>query len=133
MAVQFIKPVESEYQSQFVPLPLDFIYSNIEAKQKGLEETRTALNNPDIPVKAPFWAEQQGAVEPIVNKYKAQINELSAQLEKDKGNFTGIASNLGKISTNFKEDPDVKKLARQKDLADKMDLTKIAGGTASSA
>lgn len=130
MAVQFIKPVESEYQSQFVPLPLDFMYSNIEAKQKGLEETRTALNNPDIPVKAPFWAEQQGAVEPIVNKYKAQINDLSAQLEKDKGNFTGIASNLGKISTAFKEDPDVKKLARQKDLADKMDLTKIAGGTA---
>jgi len=130
MAVQFIKPVESEYQSQFVPLPLDFMYSNIEAKQKGLEETRTALNNPDIPVKAPFWAEQQGAVEPIVNKYKAQINELSAQLEKDKGNFTGIASNLGKISTAFKEDPDVKKLARQKDLADKLDLTKIAGGTA---
>jgi hypothetical protein len=130
MAVQFIKPVESEYQSQFVPLPLDFIYTNIEAKQKGLEETRTALNNPDIPVKAPFWAEQQGAVEPIVTKYKSQINDLSAQLEKDKGNFTGIASNLGKISTNFKEDPDVKKLARQKDLADKMDLTKIAGGTA---
>ena len=130
MAVQFIKPVESEYQSQFVPLPLDFMYQNIEAKQKGLDETRTALNNPDIPVKAPFWAEQQGAVEPIVNKYKSQINDLSALLEKDKGNYTGIASNLGKISTAFKEDPDVKKLARQKELADKMDLTKIAGGTA---
>jgi hypothetical protein len=130
MAVRFIQPVDTPYESQFIDMPLEFMQQNLETKQKGLDETRAALNNPDIPIKAPFWAEQQGAVEPILNKYKTQINELASQLEKDKGNFTGIASSLGKVNTAFKEDPDVRKLARQKDLADKMDLSKIAGGTA---
>ena len=37
MAVRFITPVETPYESQFVPMPLDFMYKALQEKQKGLD------------------------------------------------------------------------------------------------
>ena len=131
MAIQFVKPIETEYDSQFMPLPLDTIYKNIETQQQGLDTARADLNKTQINLKGPFWASQQGAETPIKEKYQSEVDELKERLERDKGNYSVIASKLAEVNQKFQNDPEVQKLVRQEELEKKnIDLGKIAGGTA---
>jgi hypothetical protein len=131
MAIQFVKPIETEYDSQFMPLPLDTIYKNIETQQQGLDTARADLNKTQINLKGPFWAAQQGAETPIKDKYQKQVDELKERLEKDKGNYSVIASKLAEVNQKFQNDPEVQQLIRHEQLEKKnIDLAKIAGGTA---
>jgi hypothetical protein len=131
MAIQFVKPIETEYDSQFMPLPLDTIYKNIETQQQGLDTARADLNKTQINLKGPFWASQQGAETPIKEKYQSEVDELKERLERDKGNYSVIASKLAEVNQKFQNDPEVQKLVRQELLEKKnIDLGKIAGGTA---
>jgi len=131
MAIQFVKPIETEYDSQFMPLPLDTIYKNIETQQQGLDAARADLNKTQINLKGPFWASQQNAETPIKEKYQSEVDELKERLERDKGNYSVIASKLAEVNQRFQNDPDVQKLVRQEQLEKKnIDLGKIAGGTA---
>jgi hypothetical protein len=131
MAIQFVKPIETEYDSQFMPLPLDTIYKNIETQQQGLDTARADLNKTQINLKGPFWAAQQGAETPIKDKYQKQVDELKERLEKDKGNYSVIASKLAEVNQKFQNDPEVQQLIRHEQLEKKnIDLAKIQGGTA---
>jgi len=131
MAIQFVKPIETEYDSQFMPLPLDTIYKNIETQQQGLDTARADLNKTQINLKGPFWASQQGAETPIKEKYQSEVDELKERLERDKGNYSVIASKLAEVNQKFQNDPEVQKLVKQEELEKKnIDLGKIAGGTA---
>lgn len=131
MAIQFVKPIETEYDSQFMPLPLDTIYKNIETQQQGLDTARADLNKTQINLKGPFWASQQNAETPIKEKYQSEVDELKERLERDKGNYSVIASKLAEVNQKFQNDPEVQKLVRQEQLEKKnIDLGKIQGGTA---
>ena len=98
MAVRFITPVETPYESQFVPMPLDFMYKALQEKQKGLDTTREQLGSADLKIEGAPWDIEDGTVQKYKQKFNTDITGLSTKLEQDKGNYSALAQRLKSIN-----------------------------------
>lgn len=118
MAVRFINPVESEYKSQFVPLPLDFIYGNIQAKQKDLDTARQKVAATEVNVKGTPWWEQgkTNYVKLKQEEYNNKIAAIANKLEMNKEAPQTALSDISKLNREFQEDEIVQTMLRQNKL-----------------
>ena len=118
MAVRFINPVESEYKSQFVPLPLDFIYGNIQAKQKDLDTARQKVAATEVNVKGTPWWEQgkTNYVKLKQEEYNDKIAAIANRLEMNKEAPQTALSDISKLNREFQEDEIVQTMLRQNKL-----------------
>lgn len=112
MAVRFINPIETPYESQFVPMPLDFMYKNLQEKQAGLDAARDLTNKATFKVEASPWHEQQGLAQKKRDYFSQKTQELAAQLERDKSNYGQVVSQLADLNREYLNDPEMVELLR---------------------
>lgn len=112
MAVRFINPIETPYESQFVPMPLDFMYKNLQEKQAGLDAARDLANKATFKVEASPWHEQQGLAQKKRDYFSQKTQELAAQLERDKSNYGQVVSQLADLNREYLNDPEMVELLR---------------------
>lgn len=110
MAVRFITPVETPYESQFVPMPLDFMYKALQEKQKGLDTTREQLGSADLKIEGAPWDIEDGTVQKYKQKFNSDITGLSTKLEQDKGNYSALAQRLKSINREYNTDPEFQRI-----------------------
>jgi hypothetical protein len=132
MAVRFITPVETPYESQFVPMPLDFMYKALQEKQKGLDTTREQLGSADLKIEGAPWDIEDGTVQKYKQKFNTDITGLSTKLEQDKGNYSALAQRLKSINREYNTDPEFQRIVRHKEYFDKNVLPSLSKGNAAS-
>lgn len=132
MAVRFITPVETPYESQFVPMPLDFMYKALQEKQKGLDTTREQLGSADLKIEGAPWDIEDGTVQKYKQKFNSDITGLSTKLEQDKGNYSALAQRLKSINREYNTDPEFQRIVRHKEYFDKNVLPSLGKGNAAS-
>lgn len=132
MAVRFITPVETPYESQFVPMPLDFMYKALQEKQKGLDTTREQLGSADLKIEGAPWDIEDGTVQKYKQKFNSDITGLSTKLEQDKGNYSALAQRLKSINREYNTDPEFQRIVRHKEYFDKNVLPSLSKGNAAS-
>lgn len=108
MAVRFITPVETPYESQFVPMPLDFMYKALQEKQKGLDTTREQLGSADLKIEGAPWDTDKA--QKYREKFNSDITGLSTKLEQDKGNYSALAQRLKSINREYNTDPEFQRI-----------------------
>lgn len=108
MAVRFITPVETPYESQFVPMPLDFMYKALQEKQKGLDTTREQLGSADLKIEGAPWDTDKA--QKYREKFSSDITGLSTKLEQDKGNYSALAQRLKSINREYNTDPEFQRI-----------------------
>lgn len=108
MAVRFITPVETPYESQFVPMPLDFMYKALQDKQKGLDTTREQLGSADLKIESAPW--DTSKAQKYREKFSSDITGLSTKLEQDKGNYSALAQRLKSINREYNTDPEFQRI-----------------------
>ena len=118
MAVRFVKPIQTEYESQFVPMPLDFMYKNMQEKQKGLDLTREANAKAALALEGAPFAEDRGEVLAIKQNFQSDVNKLAQRLEKDKESYGAIMSELTGLNQKYNLEPFVNKIRKQKEAWD---------------
>jgi hypothetical protein len=119
MAVRFVKPIQTPYESQFVPMPLDFMYKNMQEKQKGLDVTRGELGKANLDLDGAIWDIEQGNVAKKKLEYTSEVDKLTKMLEQNKEGYAGIAQNLGGVNKKFNNDPEVQRILKHKEYYDK--------------
>lgn len=112
MAVRFIQPIDTPYESQFVPMPLEFMQQNIETKQKGLDTARTELGTAEFALDAAPWHEVTGEAQAYRDKFSTSIASLEEELEKNKGSYGRVAGQLGALNREFMTDPELQKIKK---------------------
>lgn len=132
MAVRFITPVETPYESQFVPMPLDFMYKALQEKQKGLDTTREQLGSADLKIEGAPWDIEDGTVQKYKQKFNSDITDLSTKLEQDKGNYSALAQRLKSINREYNTDPEFQRIVKHKEYFDKNVLPSLSKGNAAS-
>lgn len=115
MAVRFVKPIDTPYESQFVPMPLDFMYQAMQEKQKGLDLTREAKGKAALDLKGAPFAEDQGYVLSLKQEFNTKVDELGKRLEQDKENYRSVLSDLTKLNKDYTVNPLVNKIKQQKE------------------
>lgn len=103
MAVRFITPVETPYESQFVPMPLDFMYKALQEKQKGLDTTRGELGSADLKIESAPWYEPEA--QQYREKFSRDVSSLSSRLEQDKSGYGAVAQQLKSLNREYNTDP----------------------------
>ena len=110
MAVRFIQPVDTPYESQFIPMPLEFMQQNLETKQKGLDTARTQLGTADFKIdNAPWDAEN---AQTYRDEFGRTISELTSNLEQNKGSYGQTVSQLGALNRKFNTDPELQRIKK---------------------
>jgi hypothetical protein len=110
MAVRFITPVETPYESQFVPMPLDFMYKAIQEKQKGLDTTRGDLGSADLKIESAPW--DTDLAQQYREKFSGDISSLSSRLEKDKSGYGAVAQQLKSLNREYNTDPEFQRVIK---------------------
>lgn len=110
MAVRFINPIETPYESQFVPMPLDFMYKNLQEKQAGLDAARDLANKATFTIEGPPWYEQYGVVQKYRDYFSQKVQELTAQLERDKSNYGQVVSQLADLNREYLNNPELNRI-----------------------
>ena len=108
MAVRFITPVETPYESQFVPMPLDFMYKALQEKQKGLDTTRGDIGSADLKIESAPW--DTDPAQQYREKFSGDISSLSSRLEKDKSGYGAIAQQLKSLNREYNTDPEFQRI-----------------------
>jgi hypothetical protein len=108
MAVRFITPVETPYESQFVPMPLDFMYKALQEKQKGLDTTRGDIGSADLKIESAPWYEPEA--QQYREKFSGDVSSLSSRLEKDKSGYGAIAQQLKSLNREYNTDPEFQRI-----------------------
>lgn len=108
MAVRFITPVETPYESQFVPMPLDFMYKALQEKQKGLDTTRGDLGSADLKIESAPW--DTDLAQQYREKFSGDISSLSSRLEQDKSGYGSIAQQLKSLNREYNTDPEFQRI-----------------------
>lgn len=108
MAVRFITPVETPYESQFVPMPLDFMYKALQEKQKGLDTTRGELGSADLKIESAPW--DTNLAQQYREKFSGDISSLSSRLEQDKSGYGSIAQQLKSLNREYNTDPEFQRI-----------------------
>jgi hypothetical protein len=108
MAVRFITPVETPYESQFVPMPLDFMYKALQEKQKGLDTTRGDIGSADLKIESAPW--DTSKAQKYREKFSGDVSSLSSRLEKDKSGYGAIAQQLKSLNREYNTDPEFQRI-----------------------
>lgn len=108
MAVRFITPVETPYESQFVPMPLDFMYKALQEKQKGLDTTRGDLGSADLKIESAPWYEPEA--QQYREKFSRDVSSLTGRLEQDKSGYGAIAQQLKSLNREYNTDPEFQRI-----------------------
>jgi len=108
MAVRFITPVETPYESQFVPMPLDFMYKALQEKQKGLDTTRGELGSADLKIESAPWYEPEA--QQYREKFSRDVSSLSSRLEQDKSGYGAVAQQLKSLNREYNTDPEFQRI-----------------------
>jgi hypothetical protein len=108
MAVRFITPVETPYESQFVPMPLDFMYKALQEKQKGLDTTRGDIGSADLKIESAPW--DTDPAQQYREKFSGDVSSLSSRLEKDKSGYGAIAQQLKSLNREYNTDPEFQRI-----------------------
>jgi hypothetical protein len=119
MAVRFITPVETPYESQFVPMPLDFMYKALQEKQKGLDTTREQLGSADLNLDGAAWDIEQGNVAKKKSEYSGAVVDLTKKLSENKESFSQVAQDLKSVNRKFQNDAEVQRIVKHKEYFDK--------------
>jgi hypothetical protein len=110
MAVRFITPVETPYESQFVPMPLDFMYKALQEKQKGLDTTRGDIGSADLKIESAPW--DTDLAQQYREKFSGDISSLSSRLEQDKSGYGSIAQQLKSLNREYNTDPEFQRIIK---------------------
>lgn len=132
MAVRFVKPIQTPYESQFVPMPLEFMYKGMEEKQKGLDTTRGLLSSANLNLDGAIWDVEQGNVARKKSEYLGNIDSLTKQLSENKESFNAVAQNLGAVNRKYNNDPEVQRILKHKEYYDKNVLPHLGKPNAAS-
>ena len=108
MAVRFITPVETPYESQFVPMPLDFMYKALQEKQKGLDTTRGELGSADLKIESAPWYEPEA--QQYREKFSRDVSSLTGKLEQDKSGYGAVAQQLKSLNREYNTDPEFQRI-----------------------
>lgn len=119
MAVRFIQPIETQYESQFVPMPLDFMYKAIQEKQKGLNTTKGLLGSANLPLDGAIWDIEQGNVQKKKKEYSDYVENLTTKLLQNKNAFGEVTQNLSSLNRQFQTDEEVQRILKHKEYFDK--------------
>lgn len=112
MAVRFIRPVDTPYESQFIDMPLEFMQQNLETKQKGLDTARTQLGTSEFAIEAAPWHEETGMAQAYRDKFSTSIANLEEELEKNKGSYGRVTGQLGALNREFMTDPELNRIRK---------------------
>ena len=112
MAVRFIQPVDTPYESQFIDMPLEFMQQNLETKQKGLDTARTQLGTSEFAIEAAPWHEETGMAQAYRDKFSTSIANLEEELEKNKGSYGRVTGQLGALNREFMTDPELNRIRK---------------------
>ena len=112
MAVRFIRPVDTPYESQFIDMPLEFMQQNLETKQKGLDTARTQLGTSEFALNAAPWDELSGTAQAYRDKFSTSIANLEEELEKNKGSYGRVTGQLGALNREFMTDPELNRIRK---------------------
>lgn len=110
MAVRFIQPIDTPYESQFVPMPLDFMYKNLQEKQKGLDESRAAIAKIDPKINYAPWDE--ALAQQYKERFAQEARDLAANLEQNKDDYSSVVSRVGELNRRFTTDPELSRILR---------------------
>jgi len=108
MAVRFITPVETPYESQFVPMPLDFMYKALQEKQKGLDTTRGELGSADLKIESAPW--DIDPAQQYREKFSRDVSSLTGKLEQDKSGYGAVAQQLKSLNREYNTDPEFQRI-----------------------
>lgn len=98
MAVRFVNPISTPYESQFVPLPIEYMAKNLEAKQKAFDEGTQTISQqvfdlPDVPwttnanvLAQPFIQERDKILTNL--QQTGNVNQALLQMNNLKKNWT---------------------------------------------
>jgi hypothetical protein len=114
MAVRFIQPVDTPYESQFIPMPLEFMQQNLETKQKGLDTARTQLGTADFKIDNTPWDAENAQT--YRDEFVRTISELTSNLEQNKGSYGQTVSQLGALNRKFNTDPELNRIRKHYEL-----------------
>lgn len=120
---RFTKPQDIEYQSTFTPEPLEFLQSQMEAKQKdfdaGVASSTSALNELG---NIQEGYQTQGYADKIRDKYAGEVQSIYSDLI-ERGNVAPslIANKLASVKQRYQSDPLFKNAKADADYKAKVD------------
>jgi len=105
MSVRLISPTSTPYQSQFVPLPVELMGTQLAQHQQSFDQARATADATNFNLEAAPWNTE--FVNELSSKYNSKLSEIRDNLMQT-GSTNYAITKLGQLNREFQSDPNVK-------------------------